>query len=252
MVITCNYCRHEFTLDDSKVPSGTFKLKCPKCSKLITAQKEAAPAVTSAVPPSGEMTPDLQTVPVSIQAYIKRELEAVKKEILDSIRGSSQEGSPKSQTAPDTIFTVEKAEHAALICDGDSSSVDWISKALRQLGYHLDMAQTVVDAKKKIETYSYSLVTVSSSLLDDMEGGRKVIARLNGLKPAQRRKIFVVLVSDNVTSADGSAAFFSGTNLVINKADLPKLATLIQDGLRKVKQLYSFFDRVTAEKSKGL
>ena len=41
MVITCQQCSARLQLDDAKVPSRPFTVRCPKCQHIINAQPPA-------------------------------------------------------------------------------------------------------------------------------------------------------------------------------------------------------------------
>src|SRR5215207_9050587 len=49
MVIVCQQCSSRLQLDDSKIPSRAFTVRCPKCQHLLNAQPQApAPAPNGA------------------------------------------------------------------------------------------------------------------------------------------------------------------------------------------------------------
>ena len=110
-------------------------------------------------------------------------------------------------------------------------------------------APNAAKAIKKVESNFYQLITVDHAFPDDKEGGNKIIAKINGQKPAQRRQNFVVLISANVKSADANAAFFHGANITVNKEEIRNLEAHIREGQRHYDQIYSVFNRLMAEKN---
>src|SRR5215203_7056396 len=42
MIIRCDNCSVSLQLDESKIPSGNFSVRCPKCQNLLRVQKDAS------------------------------------------------------------------------------------------------------------------------------------------------------------------------------------------------------------------
>ena len=247
MKLTCPHCQNILQLDDAKVPAGQFKIKCPKCTKIITSQKDASQAAESAAAsiPERIESGDDQISP-GVRQFIESEVAAMKKEITGAMVSFFGEGKweETEESKERDQFTAKKA----LVCEDDQSFVDLISGVARKLGYSVDVANNTVDAIKKVDSGYYQMVTVESAFPDDPEGGAKILAKLNAQKPAQRRQTFVVLISSTVKSADANAAFFLGANITINKAEIKNLDAVIREGQRHFQQMYAMFNRILDEK----
>ncbi|HSP05949.1 MAG TPA: zinc-ribbon domain-containing protein, partial [Acidobacteriota bacterium] len=108
MKLTCANCRQQIVLEDAKLPQGVFKVKCPKCGKIVTGQKEATDRQTSTLATAAASAADeLQAAyatqhpapaPESIdsgngggdcapdvQAFVKKEVARLRKEIQGSL-----------------------------------------------------------------------------------------------------------------------------------------------------------------------
>jgi predicted Zn finger-like uncharacterized protein len=275
MKLACSHCQHQINIEDSKVPSGVFKVKCPKCGKIVTGQKEAAgdrtgpisagsvasaadelqaaydtqstgQSVSTQEPDNGHsLTPE-------VQGYVKKEILHLRKEILGSLSSLFGPGRHFHPDQPPSEDDEDDFDKKALICEDDGAFVDIISTALKRLGYKVDTAGTTADSLKKIETGHYNLVTIDYNFPDDKEGGVKILSKLNGQKPNIRRETFVVLISANVKSADASAAFFLGANITVNKEEIRHLEHLIRDGQRRFHELYRIFNRMVEEKNEKI
>ncbi|MEW6365638.1 MAG: response regulator [Acidobacteriota bacterium] len=255
MRVSCPDCKNLIQIDDAKAPTGVFRTPCPNCGKIVTVQKDATrtaappssphvPAASgqAASPPGDEISP-------AVQAYVRRELAATKKEILDSVRalfGRDLDPAETALAAEDSGR--EYGAKRALICDDDQGQVDGISRVLSRLGYSVEVARSAADAIQEVSSGTYQLITVGQAFPDDPEGGIKIIAKINGQKPVQRRQTLVVLISSTLRTGDANTAFLHGANVTVNKADLPSLEPLICESLQHFKQLYAMFNRVTAEK----
>ncbi|PWT93605.1 MAG: hypothetical protein C5B54_01585 [Acidobacteria bacterium] len=259
MKLVCSQCQQAVQIDDAKVPAGTFKVKCPKCSNVITAQKaapssSAAENITAAVveSPVSDASSSEGDVPLATQAFVKKEIAAMKNEILAAM-ASLFGGDTKWREAgasPEADMD-DPLSKKALICSGEDSQIDFISSVLRRLGYALDVARGATEAIKKMDAGSFNLVITCSSLPDDAEAGTKIIGKLNGQKPAMRRQTFIIVVSPTLKNGDSNAAFFQGANLTVNANELKNLETLIREGQRHFQQIYSVFSRVLAEKERS-
>src|SRR5678815_1131775 len=42
MIVRCDNCSVSLQLDESKVPSGNFSVRCPRCQNLLRVQKDAS------------------------------------------------------------------------------------------------------------------------------------------------------------------------------------------------------------------
>lgn len=274
MKLTCINCQHQIHVDDSKIPGGVFKVKCPKCGKIVTGQKEvAAQAGSAATPPSVSAADELQAAysthspqpaaetPGSgggngdseLHRLVKTEVGHLRKELMGSLASLFGHGKDwKLDRHSGEEEEEDDFSKKALICEDDSAFVEIISDALKRLGYKVDIARTTAEALKRIENGAYNLITVDYNFPDDKEGGVKIIARLNGQKSSVRRETFVVLISVNVKSADASAAFFHGANITVNKEEIRHLEHLIREGQRRFHDLYRVFNRIVEEKNEKL
>src|SRR3954464_4803046 len=68
MIIRCDNCSVSLQLDESKIPSGNFSVRCPRCSNLLRVQKDASGkgistvdqlAATAPAAASADNAPDL-------------------------------------------------------------------------------------------------------------------------------------------------------------------------------------------------
>jgi predicted RNA-binding Zn-ribbon protein involved in translation (DUF1610 family) len=65
------------------------------------------------------------------------------------------------------------------------------------------------------------------------------------LTPVDRRKSFFILVSDNLRTLDGNAAFLYGVNLIVAQKDLGSFQQIYRDAVGYHERLYSSMNAVT-------
>jgi predicted RNA-binding Zn-ribbon protein involved in translation (DUF1610 family) len=76
----------------------------------------------------------------------------------------------------------------------------------------------------------------------------EAMAPIFSIVPADRRRGFFVLVSDNLRTLDGNAAFLYGVNLVVAKKDLPQFSDIYREAHVAHERLYAAMHAVTRER----
>jgi predicted Zn finger-like uncharacterized protein len=232
MILTCKNCGQQINLDDAKVPSGPFQIKCTKCGAAISSKSEVQSRSGDEVSPA-------------IAAYLQRELEKFKREIQNLV----QSGGTLADVSSDAGGSKAKQDRRALICDGGEASRNQIAVSLQQMGYKVDTAASLAEAIKMIEAQFYTLITTDSAFPDDKEGGQKLLAIINGQKPAQRRETFVVLLASNIKTTGVDGAFLIGANIAVNKDEVAQLPQLIREGQEGFSSIYSVINNLMTEKN---
>ena len=64
------------------------------------------------------------------------------------------------------------------------------------------------------------------------------LLELTQLNPVDRRRVFMILVADNIRTFDGNAAFLYGVNLVVATRDLPSIQQIYRDAEIHHRRLY--------------
>jgi hypothetical protein len=64
---------------------------------------------------------------------------------------------------------------------------------------------------------------------------------VNVLRPAQRRRLFFVLLSPSLRTMDAHAAFLNNANAIVNVNDLDDLDRVMDVALREFNELYREF-----------
>jgi predicted Zn finger-like uncharacterized protein len=257
MLLVCPGCKNKITLDDGTLPVGIFKVRCTGCGRTITAQfqdepspapqpstpaqAQPAPAITEKIKPVSASSETSEVSPV-VQAFVKEQLGAAKKEILDAIQSLFQ-GASISQS--DAVADPGSSKRA-LICSGDPLVTDTLASSLKGMGYLSDSCSSATESFKNLD-FLYGVIVTDLAFPDDPEGGKKLIVRINSKKAVDRRQTFVVLISPTQKTLDGNAAFFSGVNLILNKADLNNFDSVVRRSQQDFQQMYSTFHRVSEE-----
>lgn len=189
--ITCSSCQKPLSLDETKLPMREVAFPCPVCKARITVDR--------------------------------RELEG----------GGAAAASPAAAPAPgepEAPRQQEEDENAnefgakALIV---GQNLPAVRQAAKLVGF-LPVAHE--DAKKAREYFTNELPQVvflcpAQLTQPPLEQMQPMIS----LTPSDRRKTFLVLVSDSLKTLDGNAAFLYGVNLVVATRDLPQFPQIYRD-----------------------
>jgi predicted Zn finger-like uncharacterized protein len=195
----CPDCSTRFQLPDEKVPDRPFKVRCPKCQNVVDLPGKGDDA---AAPPASPAPEDPKPA-----ASLRRE----------------HTGS-------------EQAEDA-LIALADAGLAETLTSVLGRLDYNVDVVEDVEEGARLLEQGAYALAVTSRN--NAAPGGPMTLAqRMLRLTPDPRRRVFVVLLSEDFATADGTQAWAAQADLVINPGDAESCENVIRATLTEKKRLY--------------
>lgn len=244
MIIVCPKCSSRLQVDELRIPSKPFTIRCPKCSSSVDANA-ATPAteqtaVSIGASPSSE-NPRMEhqkaaplfepeTAPVTAGAADKF------MELLSSL--VNQPGNNDGYTpAARSSWNPRKA----LVCAMEENR-ESIARVLSENNYQVFVAQDSRQAVERMRENRLDLVILDSRF-DPVEQGAVFVTReVTVLRPAQRRRLFFVLLSPTLRTLDAHAAFLNNVNAVVNVNDLAELPKLIEQRLREFNELYTEFN----------
>ena len=129
----------------------------------------------------------------------------------------------------------------ALVCAMEENR-ESIARGLSENNYQVFVAQDSRQAVERMRENRLDLVILDSRF-DPIEQGPVFITReVTVLRPAQRRRLFFVLLSPTLRTLDAHAAFLNNVNAVVNVNDLAGLPKLIEQRLREFNELYTEFN----------
>ena len=247
MNLTCNDCGHTFQIDKTKIPSTTFNVKCPNCKKVFQASTQTQGGPVKVAEKAKNESAAWEQLKPEVEAAVKRQLEDVRKDILHSLASLVGHSSQVSQiNAPGYI------EKRALVCETDPAVAQQILFVLQRLGYAVQTCSHLTEALGSLESGFYDVIITDFVFPDDAEGGQKILSKVNGRKTGERRKMFVVLVSDQIKTLSAQAAFFQSVNISVHKSDLRNFERLFQEGIRHFSEMYGTYYKMLDESTERL
>jgi len=209
MDITCEKCQSKFKIPDEKIPAGkVVTLPCPKCKEKITVGQ----------PPSQK---PVESAPKANIAF--------------------EEVSSESYDASEKPFDfVEEEGKTALVCESDPGIKDAITKVLTSMDYHITDAEDSRDALKKMRYHNYDLILVNEEFDTTDPDSNGILIYLERMNMAQRRDMFVVLISNRFHTKDNMMTFNKSVNLIVNVSNIKDIDKILNRGLTE----HDFFYRV--------
>ncbi|MDQ2922494.1 MAG: hypothetical protein M3R52_12900 [Acidobacteriota bacterium] len=129
----------------------------------------------------------------------------------------------------------------ALVCIPEDNR-DNVARALAENGYQVFVAEDTSQAVDRMRENQLDVVLLDQRF-DPVEQGEVFVTReVNILRPAQRRRLFFVLVSTSLRTMDAHAAFLNNVNAIINLNEIGELPALIEHRVRQFNELYKDFN----------
>lgn len=252
MRVTCSNCEARLQLDESKIPSHAFKVKCPKCQSPIAIQSSDDGANALSLP--AEMTPPSPVSPFERPAAAAR---------FQPAGGANQTEAKKESAAPSEVvklladvlrqsesgpqITAAKKRPSwdrrkALICTEEKYSAA-IANGLTEQDYEVFVAENTSQALGRMREDGIDVLVLDPNF-DQVEQGFAFVTReVKLMRPAERRRLFLTLLNPSARTMDLHASFLHNVNLVVNPADLDRLPEALEISIRHYNELYRDFNR---------
>jgi len=260
MVIVCQQCASRLQLDDSKIPSRAFTVRCPKCQHLLNAQPPAqAPAAGGA---AGLAEPAANgsrlTRPMPAPAFRldgagggdggageapNDPLRGDRDEITNLLSSLLQRALTTAATqASQTVGHRNWEDRCVLVCASPESRFA-VARVLVENGYEVYVAEDTTQAIERMRENKIDVVLLDPAFDPQEQGAAFIKREISALRPAARRRIFFVLLSADLRTGDPHHAFVSHANMAVNPADLEELPMMLDHGIRDFTDLYRDFDK---------
>jgi hypothetical protein len=208
--ITCSNCQKALSLDETKLPMREASFPCPVCKTKIIVDRRSLESGPAAAPAEAPAQHAVQN--------------------------------PHAGHEDEDDHANDFGSKALLVGKDDPA----LRQAAKLIGY---LPVFHADPKQAREYYMQEFPHVvfinppqiTPPPLDAM-------APIISLTPVDRRKSFFVLVSENLRTLDGNAAFLYGVNLVVAAKDLAQFPQIYRDALTAHERLYASMNAVTREK----
>ena len=251
MIIVCQNCTSRFQVDDAKVPAGPFTVRCPKCQDIVSSssatanpEKSVASVTKASAPAKFERsvpaplfravtgpaagTDPAEPPPSSVGAH---ELAMALASLLRSEKGLR-----------DSKAVASWSHRRALVCSALPHR-EVIARGLSDNGYEVFLAEDTQQAVERMRHSELDVVILDPDF-DAVEQGAAFVTRdVNVRRPADRRRIFFVLLSATKRTMDTHSAFLQNVNLSVNFNELADLPEILDHALLEFNDLYKDFNQ---------
>jgi predicted Zn finger-like uncharacterized protein len=235
MIIRCDNCSVSLQLDDAKIPTGNFTVRCPRCQNMIRVQpgmKSTAKQleVNSAAPAIGE----------NVNQFSEKESDFQINQALKSLLGALQ----KENTTIDSKDDGDEKPRRVLLCLGESKR-DRVAKLLVAGGFKVYLAQTPAQANERLRDGKTEILIFSSDFAAEFGGAAILQQKVNAMLSTERRRLFFASIDDNGSTMNAHEAFLRNLNLIVQSSDLEQLVLILNRSLRDFNELYRNYNKAS-------
>lgn len=236
MIIRCDNCSVSLQLDESKIPSGNFTVRCPRCQNMLRANKDAKGMGTS---PAAQLEAN-KPAPASdqgAQQFAEKQSEFEINNALRSLLSALQTG----KSALTSTDEESEKPRRVLLCLGDKK--DDVARILSEEGYRVYIAQTPAQANERLREGKTEIVVFSPDFAAEFGGAAILQQKANTMYSSERRRLFLVSLEDGGTTMNAHDAFLRNLNLIVNTADIPQLPLILNRAVLDFNDLYHYLNR---------
>jgi response regulator RpfG family c-di-GMP phosphodiesterase len=128
----------------------------------------------------------------------------------------------------------------ALVCASERYR-EAVARKLTDIGIQVYVAEDTRQAIESMRAKQMDVVLLEQQFDPTEQGSAFVVREVNVLRPAQRRRLFFVLLSPSLRTMDAHAAFLNNANAIVNVNDLDDLDRVMDVALREFNELYREF-----------
>ncbi len=248
MIIVCQKCASRLQVDETKIPSRPFTVRCPKCNANVEcssanpAVEQGAVALSGSPATGNPRFEQPRPAPLFELEQAAQEVSGVTstaERLVELLSGLfNQSGVPGSNPQSGRPSWHPRT---ALICIPEDNR-ESVARALAENGYQVFVAKDTSQAVDRMRENQLDVVLLDQRF-DPVEQGPVFVTReVNILRPAQRRRLFFVLLSTSLRTMDAHAAFLNNANAIINVNEIGELPALIEHRVREFNELYRDFN----------
>lgn len=234
MIIRCDNCSVSLQLDETKIPTGNFTVRCPRCQNMLRANKD--------LNGSGSMAKQLEEskpaeAAAGAKGFAERQSEFEINNALKSLLNALKSGNEKIETSDE----LSSKPRRVLLCLGEKR--DEVAEKLSGAGYKVYIAQTPAQANERLREGKTEIVIFSPDFAAEFGGAAVLQQKANAMYSAERRRLFLASLEDEGTTMNAHEAFLRNLNLVINTADIPQLPLILNRAVADFNDLYFYLNR---------
>jgi len=225
-------------LDESKIPSGNFTVRCPRCQNLLRVQKDASGKGLSTVQQleAGQAAP---AVSEGAGEFAEKESGLQINHALRSLMSALQVD--KSVIEADN-YEMDRPRRV-LLCLGQKR--EETAKLLAKAGYKVYIAQTPAQANERLREGKTEILIFSPDFAPELGGAAVMQQKANSMYSSERRRLFLISLEEAGITMNANDAFLRNLNLIVNVKDLPQLPLILNRAVSDYNDLYNYFNKAS-------
>lgn len=247
LVVPCPHCAKPSQIDAARLPDQPVFFSCPHCKGRVVVDKRKLmnrPQAPAADPPAGGM-PDA----VTPAAPLPRQAASPPPTPDDPPPGVAITPPAVDPIVPDRRFAKVPADAifpSGIVVGEDDAVVEQVREALAALGSEVEHVRSPDAARQLIVNEQPDLCIYVAGNIETVP--HAAMAPLTRLHPSFRRRVYIMLVADNLKTADGNTAFMHEVNIVLAKRDLAQIGPALFSGLQYHDRLYKAYFEASERK----
>ena len=224
MQSACPSCNNKIVIDDARVPDRAFSVKCPKCQNTVKFPgkgQAAAPAVAAPAAPATDSGASMGSGNFNADEMRSQMMAQLRREI--SLGGGEAAHSGER----------------ALVALPDRSLAGNVALMLTRLGYGVDTLDDMEEAAKLLEQGAFQVVVTAP--VAGAGGKESLYQKSLRINPEARRRFFMILIADNLKTADGTQAFVLQGDLAVSSRDAASADTHFRNTLAEKNRITAVY-----------
>jgi len=234
MIIRCDNCSVSLQLDESKIPTGNFSVRCPRCQNLLRVQKDSSGRGLSTVEQLAANQP--AAVAEGSPGFAARESDFQINNALKSLMSALQSDKASLSDGED-----EEKPRRILLCLGEKA--DETARLLAKSGFKVYVAQTPAQANERLREGKTEILIFSPDFAADMGGAAVIQQKANAMYSSERRRLFLISLEDTGATMNAHDAFLRNLNLIVNTNDIAQLPLILHRSVSDYNDLYNHFNK---------
>lgn len=246
MIVVCPNCSSRLQPNGNKPLVHPFTVRCPKCNSTVNSEPPHPAAAQSGLAlgtsPATEHRRYHESEPAPLyqdggkQAVSQNSIEELGR-LLGSLIG--QGGGPAANSS--SLTRPSWNQRKILICASEEHRQSLASQ-LTQNGYQVFLANDTRQAVERMRENRMDVVLLDQEFDPTEQGAAFVTREVTILRPAQRRRLFFVLLSPVLRTMEAHAAFLNNVNAIVNLKDIDEVPQVLEHALRDFNELYKEFN----------
>ncbi len=249
MIVVCPKCSSRLQATGEKPPVHPFSIRCPKCNSIVNSEAPSPAsehgALAGGSSPSTEHRRSKSHVPFPAPLF---EVEGAKNQPTDQPPADDLArllanllGQSNTRSNSDATARPAWDPRRVLLCTAEAHR-NMVALQLTENGYQVFVALDTRQAVERMRENRLDVVLLDPEFDVAEQGAAFVTREVNVLRPAQRRRLFFVLMSPNMRTMESHAAFLSNVNAIVNAKELEELPRILDHALREYNELYKEFN----------